>query len=49
MSQGLLSVQQTPKQWRGLTTRYNKHAVAYRTTVPTRTTIVWTQGLSDPS
>jgi transposase len=35
------------KQWRGLATRYDKHAVTYRAAVILNTVIAWTQHLSD--
>ena len=35
------------KQWRGLATRYDKHAIAYRAAVLIHTTIAWTKALSD--
>ena len=34
------------KQWRGLATRYDKHAVTYRAAVLLNATIVWTKTLS---
>lgn len=34
------------KQWRGLVTRYDKHAVTYRAAVLLNATIVWTKILS---
>ena len=35
------------KQWRGLATRYDKHAVTYRAAVVLNAVIAWTQQLSD--
>jgi len=35
------------KQWRGLATRYDKHAVNYRAAVVLNAVIVWTRHLSD--
>ena len=35
------------KQWRGLATRYDKHAVVYRAAVVLHTVIAWTRHLSD--
>lgn len=35
------------KQWRGLATRYDKHAVIYRAAVVLNTVIAWTKTLSD--
>lgn len=35
------------KQWRGLATRYDKHAIVYRAAVLIHATIAWTQTLSD--
>lgn len=35
------------KQWRGLATRYDKHAVNYRAAVILNTVLAWTQQLSD--
>lgn len=35
------------KQWRGLATRYDKHAVVYRAAVLIHAAIAWTQQLSD--
>lgn len=35
------------KQWRGLATRYDKHAVIYRAAVLLHGIIAWTQQLSD--
>ncbi len=34
------------KQWRGLATRYDKHAVTYRAAVVLNAVIVWTQVLA---
>jgi hypothetical protein len=35
------------KQWRGLATRYDKHAVVYRAAVVLNAVIAWTRQLSD--
>jgi transposase len=35
------------KQWRGLATRYDKHAIIYRAAVVLNAVIVWTRQLSD--
>jgi transposase len=35
------------KQWRGLATRYDKHATNYRAAVVLNAVIAWTQALSD--
>ena len=35
------------KQWRGLATRYDKHAIVYRAAVVLHTVIAWTRQLSD--
>lgn len=35
------------KQWRGLATRYDKHATNYRAAVVLNAVIAWTQTLSD--
>ncbi len=35
------------KQWRGLATRYDKHAITYRAAVLLNAVIAWTQHLSD--
>jgi transposase len=35
------------KQWRGLATRYDKHAVIYRAAVVLNAVIAWTKALSD--
>lgn len=35
------------KQWRGLATRYDKHAVTYRAAVVLNAVIAWTQQFSD--
>ncbi|AZS40824.1 hypothetical protein CVS54_02168 [Microbacterium oxydans] len=35
------------KQWRGLATRVDEHAVNYRAAVRLNTVIVWTGALSD--
>lgn len=35
------------KQWRGLATRYDKHAVTYRAAVVLNAVIAWTRQLSD--
>ena len=35
------------KQWRGLATRYDKHAVVYRAAVVLNAVIAWTKTLSD--
>jgi len=35
------------KQWRGLATRYDKHAVIYRAAVVLNAVIAWTKTLSD--
>ena len=35
------------KQWRGLATRYDKHAIVYRAAVVLNATIAWTRHLSD--
>ncbi len=35
------------KQWRGLATRYDKHAINYRAAVILNTVIAWTKTLSD--
>ncbi len=35
------------KQWRGLATRYDKHATIYRAAVLIHAAIAWTQQLSD--
>lgn len=35
------------KQWRGLATRYDKHATVYRAAIILNATIAWTQQLSD--
>ena len=35
------------KQWRGLATRYDKHAIIYRAAVVLHTVIAWTRQLSD--
>ncbi len=35
------------KQWRGLATRYDKHAVTYRAAVVLNAVIAWTKQLSD--
>ena len=37
------------KQWRGLATRYDKHAIAYRAAVILNAVIAWTRQLSDTS
>lgn len=37
------------KQWRGLATRYEKHAVNYRAAVVLNAIIGWTKALSDTS
>jgi len=34
------------KQWRGLATRYDKHAITYRAAVSLNAAIVWTRQLS---
>jgi transposase len=36
------------KQWRGLATRYDKHATVYRAAVVLNAVIAWTRQLSDP-
>ncbi|WP_264158714.1 transposase [Cellulomonas iranensis] len=35
------------KQWRGLATRYDKHAITYRAAVVLHAVITWTRRLSD--
>ncbi len=35
------------KQWRGLATRYDKHAVNYRAAIVLNTVIAWARALSD--
>jgi transposase len=35
------------KRWRGLATRYDKHAVIYRTAVALNAVVAWTKTLSD--
>lgn len=35
------------KQWRGLATRYDKHAITYRAAVVLNAVIAWTKQLSD--
>ena len=35
------------KQWRGLATRFDKHAVIYRAAVVLNAVIAWTRALSD--
>ena len=35
------------KQWRGLATRYDKHAIVYRAAVILHAVIAWTRQLSD--
>ena len=35
------------KQWRGLATRYDKHATTYRAAVVLNAVIAWTRHLSD--
>lgn len=35
------------KQWRGLATRYDKHAITYRAAVTLNAVITWTRELSD--
>jgi len=35
------------KQWRGLATRYDKHAIVYRAAVLIHAAIAWTHALSD--
>ena len=35
------------KQWRGLATRYDKHAIIYRAAVVLNAVIAWTRRLSD--
>lgn len=35
------------KQWRGLATRYDKHAIIYRAAVILNVVIAWTKQLSD--
>jgi transposase len=35
------------KQWRGLATRYDKHAIVYRAAVLIQAAIAWTRQLSD--
>lgn len=35
------------KQWRGLATRYDKHAIVYRAAVTLNAIIAWTRQLSD--
>ena len=35
------------KQWRGLATRYDKHAITYRAAVVLNAVIAWTRHLSD--
>lgn len=35
------------KQWRGLATRYDKHAIVYRAAVILNAVIAWTRQLSD--
>lgn len=35
------------KQWRGIATRFDKHAIAYRAAVSLNAVIVWTEHLSD--
>lgn len=35
------------KQWRGLATRYDKHAINYRAAVNLNAVVTWTQQLSD--
>lgn len=35
------------KQWRGLATRYDKHAIVYRAAVILNAVITWTRQLSD--
>lgn len=37
------------KQWRGLATRYDKHAIVYRAAVILNAVIAWTRQLSDTS
>jgi hypothetical protein len=36
------------KQWRGLATRYDKHATVYRAAVVLNAVIAWARRLSDP-
>lgn len=38
---------QRAKQWRGLATRYDKHAVVYRAAVVLNAVLAWTKTLSD--
>ena len=35
------------KQWRGLATRYDKHAITHRAAVVLHAVITWTRRLSD--
>ncbi|MGV2901376.1 IS5/IS1182 family transposase, partial [Microbacterium sp. AGC62] len=35
------------KQWRGLATRYDKHAIVYRAAVILNAVLAWTKTLSD--
>lgn len=35
------------KQWRGLATRYDKHAIVYRAAVILNAVIAWTKQLAD--
>ena len=35
------------KQWRGLATRYDKHAIVYRAAVLIHAAIAWTKQFSD--
>ncbi|NYE20020.1 transposase [Microbacterium immunditiarum] len=35
------------KQWRGLATRYDKHAIVYRAAVLIHAAIAWAKQLSD--
>ncbi|GGF22995.1 hypothetical protein GCM10011399_15730 [Subtercola lobariae] len=35
------------KQWRGLATRYDKHAITYRAAISLDAVITWTKQLSD--
>ncbi len=35
------------KQWRGLATRYDKHAIIYRAAITLNAVIAWTRALSD--
>lgn len=45
--QGVVASTRRIKQWRGLATRYDKHATVYRAAVVLNAVIAWTRQLSD--